>query len=404
MPTTQDSLDNGLAVLNRAGINSPVAIKLLNDNPDCVDILVMMEKAKLFNEDVRNNKTLFANLINLVKRLNDTSRKEYDADTKSSLLELYKLLSGDPDVPSLLTATAQKCIVSELATKIYIDSVITIIKLNPPITALFIDELFTNLHSYTRLYKTIHQYVKPKEAADASYLYVLQKPESLGHVQALDGALGLHQYGGPRDWLNSKIFKILADHPQRCLGLLLDFGELDKSHLLDEYRDLLVQNPNLGISIRILSSNNILGREQIQQSLINPDFDKAYDLCRSLRFIHPYHGKVKEVGGFIKQLLKNPELTMAMGVLKYFMEEEIQRDPKISTRPFEEDLEALLASAKIVAESAQSSAKNPSSFFSNNNTCSIAECLERVKNKYKKAEVSKGESPQSETGVLQQTA
>ena len=380
-----DSLEAGKRVLVKAGIMNEISEQLLVQNPHCSDVLVHMEKIGVFTNVIRENKNAFANLVNCVKFLTDTTVVDEDnkKDSIEALLELYQMLAGNQDVPSLLTADLHKTIIGSRAKSGSLAKLVHIMKLNQPLTSKFVENLFGDTYAYLRIYNILGDKISPQSEADACFLYLVNKA-SAGEVSALTEMLALDTFVSKLNWLNSEIFRILVDHICDNQELILGFRLLHDNKLLDEYRDKMVQNPGMSKALYILHQQKMLTKENADLAFTNPHFSKAESLCEMLGWLSYYRGKIKDKSNFLLQLLKDPELTQAMAVLRDIARDRSKKDWTEATKTrFEQDLQSLMQSAGVKCEDIQiKSAANNLTLFGAEEKLSLADCLVKIKQKY----------------------
>jgi len=374
-----DSLEAGRRVLAKAGIMNEISEQLLVQNPHCSDVLVHMEKIGVFTDVIRENKNAFANLVNCVKFLTDTTVVDEDnkKDSIESLLELYQMLA------SILTADMHETIIGSCAKSGSLARLVHILKLNEPLTSTFVENLFKDRYAYLRIYTILSDKIKPQAEADACFLYLANKA-SADAVSALTEMLALDTYISKLNWLNSEIFHLLVDHIRHNQELILGFRLLHDDKLLDEYRDKLVQHPEMSKALYILNQQKILTKDNADLAFANPHFSKAESLCEMLGWLHYYQGKIKDKSSFLLQLLKSPELTEAMSVLRDIAKGYSKNDWNDATKArFEQDLQSLMQSAGVKCEDIQlRSAANGLTLFGAEEKLSLADCLTKIKQKY----------------------
>lgn len=250
-------IEAGFAVLQGAGIGSETARKLLEANPACAEILLIMSKNSLFGSNHIANKTLFANLIHASSFLLATPAKQPIAKKISidTLTNCFRMLDSQDDSPGFLTHEIQHKIMCNVHNG-RLAKINKLLEKLQPLNKEIAVKLFMNTDSYMRMAKIISKF----DAANESFIYFFHHADPA----YLDILVELFMMEYPK-WLTKDTFKILVDHIKDCSKIIHGFNILHKSEALDTYRDDFVERPDLVGRLDMLAKNNMLTNENIAQ-------------------------------------------------------------------------------------------------------------------------------------------
>lgn len=252
-----EKIEAGFAVLQRAGIGSHTARELLEANPACADILLIMSKSSLFGTDHIANKTLFANLIHASSFLLAPPEKQPWAKKISidTLTNCYHMLDSQNDSPSFLTPEIQHKIMCNVHNG-HLAKINKLLEKLQPLNKEIAVKFFANTDSYTRMAKIIGRFDDTNE----SFIYFFQH----AHPSHLDILVESLMMDYPK-WLTKSSFKLLVDHIKDCSKIIHGFNILYKSGLLDTYGDAIVERPDLVGKMDVLAKENMLTNKNISQ-------------------------------------------------------------------------------------------------------------------------------------------
>lgn len=254
-----EKIEAGFAVLQRAGIGSDTARELLQANPACAEILLIMSKSSLFGSDHIANKTLFANLVHASSFLQSPPEKQPWAKkiTVEALTNCFRMLDSQDDKPSFLTQEIQRKIMCNVHNG-RLAKINKLLEKLQPLNKEIASKIFANSDAYIRMAKIISKF----DASNDSFLYFFQH----ANPAYLDILVELLMMEHPH-WLTTDMFKLLVDHIKDCSRLIHGFNVLQKFGLLDDYRDCVVKRPDLVSRLDALAKENILTKENIDQML-----------------------------------------------------------------------------------------------------------------------------------------
>lgn len=373
----------GLAVLvEDAGITSKTAEDLLSENPQCSELLPIMRRARIFDNPVPVNKTIFANLYRAVKALSENHAKSADkTDPVESLLSIYRFLGGDDyGNPCLLTADIHATILNALLDDYSLRTLASILSALQPLNQQIVNQLFTSITAYCDLFNLLHKL----DPTDAGFLYLMASVKDAEQIVHLHEYLQIYaMMDEKKPWLNKTIFRIIVDNISVSNVLMSGFHHLNKVSMDDQYLDRFLQNPvEINQTLNQLQFGNMLTIEYLPDALSNPGFGEAVELCEKLGFIG-WGGKVGDKATFMCKLLRHVELTQAICLLSNV----VAKNPKTNTDELKKDLQLLLDSSHILTREPEKSSlkRGLSDLFSHKKHVEqpcLADCVAILKVKY----------------------
>ncbi len=334
-----DSLEEGYQVLQRAGIANKTSAQMIEAHPECIKILLQMEKVGVFSGTKEEKKLAFANLIHCIKYLK--SENENKTDSAADLHQLYERISA------FLTPNIHQVILKLILDGNIIKRLNGLIALNLPLTADFLHEIIHHPSGYIGMQGQCNQLFPSPEEAQKEFLYLIKKVTSGAMLERLRCCISMDSCIGPQTWANSKNFRVILANIENCFYLLLGFRLLTDANLLEQYREQLTQHPALTINLEILSNNEILTPETAQLAFANHDFSSAKSLCCSTRFLNSYERSLVDPKGFLIQLLNKPRLCYALRLLDVKLSETPNMQQGALLRKMQDDVLALLNAASV---------------------------------------------------------
>lgn len=251
------NLEAGFAVLKSAGIGSETAWKLLQANPACTEILIIMSKSSLFGSDPIANKTLFADLIHASRFLLASPEKQpwTKKITIDALTNCFRMLDSQDNSPSFLTHDIQHKIMRHVHNG-HLGKINKLLEKLQPLDKEIAVKFFANVGAYITMAKMISKF----DTSNQSFLYFFQHTNP-AHLDILVELLMMER----PHWLTKNTLKILVDHAQDCSKLIHGFNILHKYGLFDTYRDAIVERPDLVNKLDTLAKENRLTSEDITQ-------------------------------------------------------------------------------------------------------------------------------------------
>lgn len=98
-----DSLEEGYQVLQRAGIANKTSAQMIETHPECIKILLQMEKVGVLSGAKEEKKLAFANLIHCIKYLKSENENQTGSTAEIFAIGVHSE-SGSPKPPKCFCA------------------------------------------------------------------------------------------------------------------------------------------------------------------------------------------------------------------------------------------------------------------------------------------------------------
>lgn len=353
--------------LQTYGLRSATVLELVQAHPACEVIVPTLRWAGLFTDDVIANKSLFANLIHMLRQ----------KELSHLLAKLYTILGGETEDECWLTPGIQQSIRSEMMNRKNLEAMIALLETIKPFNQPMLDQLFEEVERHLMLWEIAQRWKHPRK----SFCLVFKPGISAQDVHECSAQLIFPK----RPWLTRKLFCAVLENMRHAEVLLRGFDVLHQHGLLESHADRLIQHPLYGKTFFVLQKIRVCTAANVCLSIENAAVlpaamavNACYQLVRDMDH--------KALESLFKLMMRQPE----MGVIAHHLHDKFTETAKVSreaSKPFLDDMVLLLQSTGMPLYQAFDfntchKPKPKVDHFSLFSAPRLLECIKRLSEKY----------------------